>query len=83
MTTIHINLDDALLRRADAVLSERNLSISEAIVQWLTRIADEDGLPMEPGDPNATTIDAMRERDEALPSFICANELMAYLHEDH
>nr|VFK26143.1 MAG: addiction module antitoxin, RelB/DinJ family [Candidatus Kentron sp. MB]VFK35460.1 MAG: addiction module antitoxin, RelB/DinJ family [Candidatus Kentron sp. MB]VFK77403.1 MAG: addiction module antitoxin, RelB/DinJ family [Candidatus Kentron sp. MB] len=83
MTTIHISLDDALLRRADAVLSDHGLSIQEAALQWLTRIAAGDGLPMEPGQPNKTTINAMREHDEALPSFISVDELMKHLHENH
>nr|VFJ76834.1 MAG: hypothetical protein BECKFW1821C_GA0114237_11105 [Candidatus Kentron sp. FW] len=33
--------------------------------------------------PNKTTIDAMGERDEDLPSFSSTDKLMAYLDEDH
>nr|VFK24158.1 MAG: addiction module antitoxin, RelB/DinJ family [Candidatus Kentron sp. MB]VFK30530.1 MAG: addiction module antitoxin, RelB/DinJ family [Candidatus Kentron sp. MB]VFK75288.1 MAG: addiction module antitoxin, RelB/DinJ family [Candidatus Kentron sp. MB] len=82
MTTIHLELDDGLLQRANAVLSERGLSLSGAIQQWLALIADKDLLPIEPENPNETTIRAMREREEDLPSFTSTNELMAYLHEN-
>jgi len=82
MTAIHIDIDDALLRRADAVLSEQGLSIPQAVQQWLTFVVAGDGLPMESREPNQTTIDAMREHDGDLPSFACVDELMAYLHED-
>nr|VFJ44011.1 MAG: addiction module antitoxin, RelB/DinJ family [Candidatus Kentron sp. DK] len=81
MTTIHIDLDDGLLQRANAVLSEGGLSLSGAIRQWLTLIADKDPLPIEPGEPNETTIRAMEEREEDLPSFSSTNALMAYLNE--
>nr|VFJ76300.1 MAG: Antitoxin component of the RelBE or YafQ-DinJ toxin-antitoxin module [Candidatus Kentron sp. FM]VFJ76439.1 MAG: Antitoxin component of the RelBE or YafQ-DinJ toxin-antitoxin module [Candidatus Kentron sp. FM]VFK23091.1 MAG: Antitoxin component of the RelBE or YafQ-DinJ toxin-antitoxin module [Candidatus Kentron sp. FM] len=83
MTTIHLDLDDTLLWRADTVLSQQGLSIPEAVGQWLTLVATGDALPMESGQPNQTTIDAMEECDEDLPSFGCVDTLMAYLHEGH
>jgi len=82
MTAIHLELDDGLLQRANAVLSEGGLSLSGAIGQWLALIADQAPLPIEPREPNETTIRAMREREEDLPSFTSTNALMAYLHED-
>lgn len=83
MTTIHVNLEDSLFRRADAALSEQGMSISEAVQQWLVLIAAGEPLPFEPRQPNTKTIDAMREREEDLPSFASVDELMGYLREDH
>lgn len=37
--------------------------------------------PIEPRQPNRTTIEAMRECEEDLPSFASADESMARLHE--
>nr|VFJ47799.1 MAG: Antitoxin component of the RelBE or YafQ-DinJ toxin-antitoxin module [Candidatus Kentron sp. DK] len=82
MTTIHIDLEDTLVRRADAVLSERGLSIPQAIGQWLSLIAEQECLPIDQGKPNKTTADAMRERDEDLPSFTSVAGLMEYLRGD-
>lgn len=82
MTTIHIDLEDTLLRRADVVLSEQGLSIPQAIRQWLSLIAGQEFLPIEQGQPNRTTLDAMQERDEDLPSFTSTTELMMHLGEN-
>nr|VFK40459.1 MAG: Antitoxin component of the RelBE or YafQ-DinJ toxin-antitoxin module [Candidatus Kentron sp. SD]VFK45913.1 MAG: Antitoxin component of the RelBE or YafQ-DinJ toxin-antitoxin module [Candidatus Kentron sp. SD] len=79
MTTIHIDPEDTLLRRADVVLSEQGLSIPQAIRQWLSLIAGREFLPIEQRQPNRTTLDAMQERDEDLPSFTSTTELMMYL----
>jgi addiction module RelB/DinJ family antitoxin len=79
MATIHVNLDDSLFQRADAVLSERGLSVTEAVQQWLALIAAGEPLPFGTNQPNAQTLAVMQEREEDLPSFTSVDELMEYL----
>lgn len=47
MTTIQINLDDTLLQHVTTVLATQNLSITEAVQQWLVLIATKERLPLE------------------------------------
>ncbi|CAK0781568.1 Addiction module antitoxin, RelB/DinJ family [Gammaproteobacteria bacterium] len=83
MTTIHVNLDDSLFQRADSVLAQQGLSITEAVQQWLILIAAGEPLPFAPMRPNAKTLAAMREHEEDLPSFSSVDGLMGHLREDH
>lgn len=47
MITIQINLDDTLLQHVTTVLATQNLSITEAVQQWLVLIATKERLPLE------------------------------------
>ena len=66
MTTdsiVRARIDAATKERAEQVLGEMGLSISDAIRLLLLRIADECRLPFGGGVPNAVTRRAMAEID--------------------
>lgn len=81
MTTL--NVDDELLRKAEAVLRPMGMSTT-SVVEWLfVSIAKHEALPSELFVPNADTkaaIDAARRSEGK--SFGSIEELLADLHAD-
>jgi hypothetical protein len=49
MTTIHIDLEDTLLRAVDNKLSARGISVSDAVQQWLEGLASESAQTVSEG----------------------------------
>ncbi len=64
--TINARVDEKLKARAEKVLREVGISMSDTITMLLHQIVLQKGLPFEAKIPNAETQRAMRELDAGL-----------------
>ena len=86
-TCVRARIDRATKKRAEKVLDEIGLSVSDAIRLLMRRVARDQCFPLELKIPNAETRAAMAELDAGGgKSFNSVDELMAdlraSLHED-
>lgn len=79
---VQTRIDGAVKKEAAAVLAPMGLTISDAVLLLLTRVAHEKALPFALVAPNAATIEAMREaREGNLPQFATVGDLFDDLHD--
>lgn len=82
-TYVRARIDSATKDRAVETLSAMGLSISDAIRLLLVRIAEEQRLPFNVKEPNATTVAAMAElATGGGQEFATVDALMADLYAD-
>jgi len=62
---VHARIDPKLKRSAEKVFSELGLSTTEAIRLFLKQVELHRGLPFSVAVPNQTTIEAMKEANDA------------------
>ncbi len=80
---VQTRINGAVKEEATIVLAAMGLTVSDAVRLLLTRVARDKRLPFEPLNPNAETIEAMREaRGGGLPAFETVEALMADLDAD-
>ncbi len=76
-TVVRARIDSDTKARATEALHAMGLTVSDAIRLMLLRVADEKRLPFTVQAPNATTLKAMKELDEAKGKrFASAGELL-------
>lgn len=80
---VRARIDEGIKTEAMDVLSHVGLTMSDAIRLMMVKIAKEKCLPFAPFEPNAETIEAMKEaREGKLQSFDNIDDLMADLNAD-
>ncbi len=80
---VRARIDEHIKEEAAAVLASMGLTVSDAFRLMLTRVAREKTLPFELVEPNAETIEAMKEaRRGKLKSFDSVDALLADLHAE-
>lgn len=80
LVTTHIN--EKIKHEAMEVLAIMGLTISDAVLLLLTKVAKEKTLPFDIWQPNAETIAAMEEDLSKAKSFRSVKDLMADLNAD-
>jgi DNA-damage-inducible protein J len=61
---VQTRINGQIKAEAAAALAEMGLSVSDAVRLMLTRVAKDKALPFEVWQPNATTLQAMREAEQ-------------------
>ena len=80
---VRARIDEQIKEEAAVVPAAMGLTVSDALLIMLTRVAREKALPFEPLVPNKETIQAMKEaRRGSLPLFATPDEQMADLNAD-
>ncbi len=78
---VKTEIDASTEREAAAVIEAMGLTVSDAVLLMLTRVAREGTVPLDLLAPNEATLAAMQEaRDGPLPRFASIKALLADLH---
>lgn len=82
-TTIQIRVDEKLKAQANEVLSQLNITMSQAIKMFLSQIVHRDGIPIDLRIPNERTLKAIKrlETGEGVKEFSSAEELFKELEK--
>lgn len=84
-SSINIQIDADLERRANEALAQVGLSMSDAVRMFLHQVATDQRFPWDLRVPNQTTRDAMKECDDIIAHhqarFITAEQLFADLEK--
>jgi len=84
--TVHVRVDEKIKAKAAEALATMGLSVSDAVREFLTRVAAEQRLPYAPRIPNAETRAAMAEADDIVRAsrarFASAAELLDDLEKN-
>ena len=79
-STVRARIDQQTKKKAQSVLAEMGLTVSDAIRLMLLRVASEKALPFEVKVPNATTQAALDEAASGeAKSFAAIDDLMSDL----
>lgn len=82
-STVRARIDEQTKKKAQSVLAEMGLTVSDAIRLMLLRVASEKALPFEVKVPNAVTQAALDEVAAGkAASFASVDDLMADLNGD-
>jgi DNA-damage-inducible protein J len=80
---VRARIDRETKERAEAVLAEIGLTVSDAVRLMMIRIAREGAMPFNPLIPNKETIEAIEEaRAGKLLEVGTVDDLLNYLHEE-
>jgi DNA-damage-inducible protein J len=80
---VRARIDRDTKERAEAVLAEIGLTVSDAVRLMMIRIAREGAMPFNPLVPNKETVEAIEEaRAGRLVKVGTVDDLLDYLHED-
>jgi len=71
--TLHTRIEPEVKEKADAILSELGISISEAINMFLHQVVHYRGIPLDLRLPNAETMAAIREAEQGIDLHRCEN----------
>ena len=77
MSTVQTQIDSTIKQEVDNILSERGISISDAMRLILMQIAKNKSFPFDDIVPNQETLDAMNEvENHQLLSFDSVDDLL-------
>ena len=76
--TIHVRIEPELKREAEQTFAALGLSVTEAVTLFYEQVAMRGGLPFLLRQPNATTLEAIRQirTGEGITEYASLEELM-------